>query len=124
MWRYRLQWFNILCIWFNMLHAIPRIFLVRYKMSTILEMSRKWLDNFIILKIVTKNVITLLKYFSKGTQIEYKGQCGGIGYKRSTTCVSDLKCYIQNSGFSGCYLSCPQYWQCQSNGKIKIILLK
>jgi len=51
-----------------------------------------------------------------GTQIGIGGQCGGTGYNGSTTCVSNLSCYVQNSKYSWCDISCPQYWQCQGNG--------
>ena len=83
-------------------------------------MSRKWSDYFRNLKFVKKfkfHHILILK----GTQIGLGGQCGGIGYNGSTTCVSGLTCYIAHFGFSGCHQSCPDYyWRCQSNGKITI----
>ena len=55
--------------------------------------------------------------------IPANGQCGGTlnNYNGSKTCVSGLKCYIQNSVWSVCTQSCPQYWQCQvneGNGKL------
>ena len=56
------------------------------------------------------------KMYLKGNQIGLGGQCGGKDYNGSTTCASGLTCYIQNSEFSACSSSCPQYWQCQGNG--------
>jgi hypothetical protein len=54
----------------------------------------------------------------KGTQVGRWEQCGYIGYNGSTSCVSNLTCYSQNSKLSYCDISCPQYWQCQGNGYI------
>jgi len=75
----------------------------------------------VILKFDNKNFLFRLNYnIFKETQIGLGGQCGGIGYNGSTTCVSGLTCFIAHSGFSGCYQSCPvYYWRCQGNGKIK-----
>jgi hypothetical protein len=53
-----------------------------------------------------------------GTQIGLEGQCGGINYNGSTTCVTGLTCYVKNSRFSGCIQNCPKYWECQGNGYI------
>jgi hypothetical protein len=61
-----------------------------------------------------------INYKIKGiTQLGIYEQCGGKGYNGSTTCVSGLTCYVQYSGYSACDIRCPQYWQCQRNGKIK-----
>ncbi len=54
--------------------------------------------------------------YLKGNQIGLDGQCGGKDYNGSTTCASGLTCYIQNSEWSACLSSCPQYWQCQGDG--------
>ena len=58
----------------------------------------------------------MIYVLKKGTQIGLYGQCGGKGYNGSTTCLSGLTCFMQNSRSSQCSLSCPQYWQCQGNG--------
>ena len=61
----------------------------------------------------------LFFFLQKGTQIGIGGQCGGLGYNGSTTCVSNLTCYMVNLGLFQCSTSCQQYWQCKGNGEIR-----
>jgi len=71
------------------------------------------------LSLLTTTSATITTYninSTKGTQIGLGGQCGGTGYNGSITCVFGLTCYIENSRYSQCLQSCPQYWQCQGNG--------
>jgi hypothetical protein len=77
-------------------------------------MSRKWLYYFRNLKFVKKfkfHHILILK----GTQIGLGGQCGGIGYNGSTTCVSGLTCFVRDLQYSMCDLSCQVGWFCSTS---------
>ena len=48
-------------------------------------------------------------------QVAIYGQCGGIGYSGSTTCVSGSTCFVQNKYYSQCLTSCPVGWLCVGN---------
>jgi len=55
-----------------------------------------------------------LNYFSKGTQIGLGGQCGGIGYNGSTSCLSGLTCFVRDLQYSYCDISCQAGWLCST----------
>ncbi len=43
------------------------------------------------------------------------GQCGGVSYSGSQTCITGTYCYAQSIYFSQCLFSCPTGWICPTD---------
>lgn len=56
----------------------------------------------------------LIYHYNKEKQVGLRGQCGGISYNGSTDCVSGLTCFVQNTQYSMCEISCQAGWLCST----------
>ena len=56
-----------------------------------------------------------MKHVNPDTQIGLGGQCGGINYNGSTTCVTGLTCFVRDFQYSMCDLNCQVGWLCSTS---------
>jgi hypothetical protein len=56
----------------------------------------------------------LIYHYNKEKQVGLRGQCGGISYNGSTDCVSGLTCFVVNTQYSMCEISCQAGFLCST----------